>query len=720
MKFFLIFVVSFICLEAHAADIQVDKLLRAPEFTRFMISPDGRLVAGMRIEEDNYSVIISNPAADRNYEVFRLHETEKSGIKRMLWIDNNSFVIHYDDLLEVPHFLILDITYDNGGRLQFKDRNVVTLGYILDGLVNEPDTVMFAVGAARHRFMDVYRVDLREIDRNYVFTSRLNKGVLYGLSYLPDKHKEIRIAAEFRDSKVVYLYRKKDSNSWRVFYENEEKDDRFQLVGFIDEDTIAVITDADRDKAAVVEYKLKEKRFGQVLYESDAYDVFSATIDPHTGKLKFVIIMVNGRPTYKYFRSSDSALQQRLQRAFPGKDVLFYDSSLSRKKLIVLAHSPTDPGSFYLLDVESLKTKPLANVFPDLNAQLLSPSQPIAVTAEDGLKIEGTITLPKKYPAPHPLVVMPHGGPIGIRDYDTFDPEVQFLADRGYAVLQVNFRGSGGYGKSFLKKGLGQWGQEIENDINASVDHVLAQYPIDKARIAIMGASYGGYSSLMSVIRFQDKYRCAVSRFGVSDVYLWVNQSNRHQTKGYQAALATTVGDLIDSEQDMMDVSPFHLAEQINVPVLLTAGWRDARVDPEQTHRMKIALDLLGKENEYVLFKEAGHGHPKWDGDQCEWIIIEQFLRKHLDLAFPMTQAEVDLRTYELTRLAEMYEEGKLTEKDNEKAAAYRAAASSLSVSVEERSEGEQEEARSESSEEKNEVKQKKKRCKATGKRKAK
>lgn len=185
---------------------------------------------------------------------------------------------------------------------------------------------------------------------------------------------------------------------------------------------------------------------------------------------------------------------------------------------------------------------------------------------------------------------MPHGGPIGVTDYDLFQREVQFFASRGYAVLRVNFRGSSGYGKEFMESGRGQWGKKIEDDINEIVTAVKSKYPIRPGNSCIIGASYGGYSAFISVIRFPRQYKCAVSCFGVMDIPLLLSSNNAMKHKSVRNEILYVVGDPKKENVDHVAVSPVYLADKIDVPVMLMAGWRDRIADMEHSHRMHYML----------------------------------------------------------------------------------------------------------------------------------
>jgi dipeptidyl aminopeptidase/acylaminoacyl peptidase len=235
----------------------------------------------------------------------------------------------------------------------------------------------------------------------------------------------------------------------------------------------------------------------------------------------------------------------------------------------------------------------------------LRDSSPFAVTSSDGLEIESFFTLPESEDVP--LVVMPHGGPFGIADERTYDPTVQFLAFSGWAVLQVNYRGSAGYGRAFLEAGKQQWGTGIEDDIEAAVRHVVAQGWVDPDRVCIFGGSYGGYSALMSAIRYPERYRCAATFAGVTDIPLMFSTSDWASNTVLTAMQRDIIGDPDTQYEALRDLSPVFRVDEIGVPVLVAHGRWDERVDIDHAYRLKMMFDLHGQPLELHVL-ETGHG----------------------------------------------------------------------------------------------------------------
>jgi dipeptidyl aminopeptidase/acylaminoacyl peptidase len=256
----------------------------------------------------------------------------------------------------------------------------------------------------------------------------------------------------------------------------------------------------------------------------------------------------------------------------------------------------------------------------------MRPMEPFAIKARDGMKLHGYLTRPVGE-GPHPMVVLPHGGPHGIRDVWAFDSEVQMLANRGYAVLQVNFRGSGGYGMDFEEAGYRKWGASMQDDVTDATQWAIDNKHADKRRICIYGASYGGYTALMGAVREPALYRCAVGFAGVYDLELMLSSADIPRSKSGRAYLGLALG---DDRPDLRSRSPAHNADKISIPVLLIHGKEDWRADFEQAKRMKAALESNKKSYEWMVLSKEGHGVYDEDSRREMYERVLGFLAKHI------------------------------------------------------------------------------------------
>jgi dipeptidyl aminopeptidase/acylaminoacyl peptidase len=293
---------------------------------------------------------------------------------------------------------------------------------------------------------------------------------------------------------------------------------------------------------------------------------------------------------------------------------------------VLWVSSPTNPGTYYFHDVNTGELNPIGDVAQGLDRSKLVDVETIEVESSDGTRVEAFLALPSdRKSSGAPLIVMPHGGPIGVRDNKDYNPLVQYFASWGFAFLQVNYRGSSGYGRRFEEAGKKQWAQGIEDDIDAAVEYAIARPEIDGTRICIVGSSYGGFSALASVIRHKTRYRCAASVNGVTDVPFSFAGDNCADEEGCLDAFAEIVGDP-DTERDkLMEISPAYHVEEIHTPVFVIYGTEDQRLDPDHSHRLLLMLETLGKEHESLEVKGAAHSLTKE-----EWELVSIELRRFL------------------------------------------------------------------------------------------
>jgi dipeptidyl aminopeptidase/acylaminoacyl peptidase len=297
-------------------------------------------------------------------------------------------------------------------------------------------------------------------------------------------------------------------------------------------------------------------------------------------------------------------------------------------RVLIWSGSADDPGAYAIYTPAERRIDAFAAVRDSLQERTLAPVRPISYRSRDGLTIHGYLTLPRGGPERDlPLIVMPHGGPFA-RDSWVFDPWVQFLADRGYAVLQPNFRGSTGYGREFVERGYGQWGAGMIDDMDDGVAWLAEQGIADPDRVCLMGGSYGGYAALWGAIRGAGRYRCAVSFAGVTDLRAMLRYDARFiVARRYMRDRRRQVQG--EERIDLDAVSPLAQAARLNVPVLIAHGEEDRRVPVAQSRSLTRALERQGADFEAVFYPEAGHGFSRPE-DSLDFLRrVEAFLARH-------------------------------------------------------------------------------------------
>jgi dipeptidyl aminopeptidase/acylaminoacyl peptidase len=345
------------------------------------------------------------------------------------------------------------------------------------------------------------------------------------------------------------------------------------------------------------------------LFAAPANDVTGAIVNHWTGRVVGASY-VDDKPHIRYFDRGLQAVQLGLEKAFPGLDVAILSSNLAGDRLIVAVEGPQSPLAYYYLNRTTHQATLVGKAYPDLSPSDLGEMKLYPYKARDGLDIPAYITLPPgKAPKNLPVVVMPHGGPDS-RDYLEFDWWAQFLANRGYVVLQTNFRGSLGYGHRYTEMGLQQWGRTMQDDITDGVQKLIADGIADPKRICIVGASYGGYAALAGATFTPDLYACAVSWAGISDLPTILGDESRSGGKDshYYSFWTSRIGSVFSDTDQLNATSPARNAARVKCPVLLMHGEGDTTVLVNQSEIEERALKAAGKQVSFIRFT-GGEDH---------------------------------------------------------------------------------------------------------------
>ena len=293
-------------------------------------------------------------------------------------------------------------------------------------------------------------------------------------------------------------------------------------------------------------------------------------------------------------------------KAFDGQEVEMTSNTADHSKFVLFVYSDRNPGEYYLFDTKTGQAQFLFASRPDIDPTKMGVMQPIEFQARDGLKVHGYLTIPAGSSGKNmPVITLPHGGPHGIRDEWGFDWETQLFASRGYAVLQINYRGSGGYGRKFQDLGYNNWGTTMQDDLADGVQWAVKQGYADPNRLCIYGASYGGYAALENPIRYPDLYKCTVGYVGVYDLTLQGKSGDTHHYAGGRKYVATVHA---DSEERQKAYSPAFNADKLKIPVFIVYGGQDQRVVPQNAEELMSAMDKLGKKYELMYEPNEMHG----------------------------------------------------------------------------------------------------------------
>lgn len=391
-----------------------------------------------------------------------------------------------------------------------------------------------------------------------------------------------------------------------------------------DEVSLLVTANNGEDFKGLYEFDPGTGKIGAVVFRPDDADVTGLLVDDLTRELIGAYYAEAGELRTHYFDAYRDRYLSKLEDLWEKESISVVSGTADRQTFVFFRSDATNPGEYFFREPGG-RVIQIARIGQEIDRNLLAPVRSMRVESKDGVEVEAFLSIPSGISKPAPLVVMPHGGPIGVHDVREYDPIVQYLTSWGFAVLQVNYRGSSGYGLSFEKLGKKQWARGIEDDIDAAVEHAMALPEIDEASIGIIGGSYGGFSALVSVIRHKDRYRCAATINGVSDIPLLYDSSDFADSKRALEFLEEFIGDLETERHKLIEVSPAYHMESVTSPVLIIQGTADRRVDPDHAHRLILMLELYGKEYDSMFVKDGEHSF-----DRDEWILVVRKLRHFL------------------------------------------------------------------------------------------
>lgn len=419
------------------------------------------------------------------------------------------------------------------------------------------------------------------------------------------------------------LYRETAETPVRTIDRARGPDDRMTVPTlFLRDRTKALIIEDDADGfSALYELNLTNFERGKQLFATPGYDIGGVIPDPAGDGFLGVAVEEN-RPTTKWVDPTMAALQSLLATRVKGANVDIGSMSRDQSAAVVRVSGPDSPGAWLLYRREGEDLSPISNDNSAIGLKRLHPVRTIRYKARDGVEIAAVLTTPKGRSGALPLIVMPHGGPRA-RDSETWDWWTQFLADRGYVVIQPNYRGSTGYGTKFMELGEGQWGRAMQDDLDDSVKALAELGLADPKRVCMVGASYGGYAALRAAQRDSDKYRCAISYAGVSDL----NRMIRYQSN---FLYSKSRGDWLRRQaSDLKDVSPVNFPGSFGIPVLIMHGQEDRVVPIIQSRVMAQKLKSAGKDVTYIV-QPLGDHHFSRQQDRLEFLkAMEAFLAKH-------------------------------------------------------------------------------------------
>ncbi|WP_456378135.1 S9 family peptidase [Thiolapillus sp.] len=635
-RFPLFFLLLFFPLSVIAAELPVEYFFKNYEFSQVSLSPDGKHLAAIAPVGENRNLVVINRATMKPLAVTSLTTRDVSSYQ---WASNNRLLFYVEE--DGNESLALSAVNVDGSkpRVLIKASRGIQLvpryTRMIDRLKEEEKHVLVISNDRKLQFPDLYRMNIYNGKKRRL-TSNPGNVIGWGMDWDYKVRVAIRemVAKDKLDVVNELLYRETEDAPWQTLDKTLLGEEGAAFAGFTaDNQKLYLLSAKGRDRMALY---LLDPATGEkeLLFGHNQVDVGSPSFSPKDHRA-LAINYITEKPQIHYLDKKFGNIQKALDKALP--DTLNRITSITddEKTAVIIATSDKTPGTYYLLETEpKLKLTYLAQIAERIKPQDMVDMKPISYKARDGLLIHGYLTLPKGAEGKRvPLIVHPHGGPYGIRDVWGWNPEVQFLANRGYAVLQMNFRGSGGYGHKFQVGAWKQWGLQMQDDITDAVKWAIEEGIADPERVCIYGASYGGYATMAGLTMTPDLYKCGINYVGVVDLDMLEEWDARWDKSGAITAwFHKAIGnpDAPEDRERMEKTSPINLLKNLDDPLFIIHGRRDPRVEIKQAEELMDRMDGLAKPYIKLIKKKEGHGFRREENKLELYKMMDTFLKKHL------------------------------------------------------------------------------------------
>lgn len=496
---------------------------------------------------------------------------------------------------------------------------------IVDALVDDPEHILVQHNKRDRRAFDVYRINVRTGAETLVAQ---NPGNIVG--WTTDHAGRVRMGVASDGVNNTLTYRANDGEPFRPIITTDFRTAVTPQFFDFGSNVFYATSNRGRDKAALVRIDPAKPGEETLVWSHPKVDLDGAAFSRKRKVLTLAAYDVD-KPGRHYFDAVTRQLFERIEAKLPGYEINLQSATLDEDKFIVAAISDRSQGSRHIYDAKADTLTKLGDISPWLNPAHMAPVRPVTYKARDGLEIPGYLTLPVGRPAKNlACIVNPHGGP-WFRDRWGFNPEVQFLANRGYCVLQMNFRGSTGYGRQFWEASFKQWGLAMQDDVTDGAQWLVAQGIADPKRIGIYGGSYGGYATLSGITKTPELYAAAVNYVGVSNLFTFMNTIPPYW-EPFRKQMYEMVGNPEDpkDKERMTATSPALNAARIKTPLLVAQGARDPRVNKAESDQIVEALRKRGIDVQYIVKDNEGHGFANEENRFEFYAAMEAFFAKHL------------------------------------------------------------------------------------------
>jgi len=601
-----------------AREIPIRDFFRNPEQSGFALSQDGKYLSWLAPYKTRLNVFVRPLAGGKARRVTSETARDLSGY---FWKGDR--ILYEKDFGGDENFHLVSIGLDGKGLRDLTPGEKLT-AQVVDDLPDDDQHLLVSHNRRDPQVFDVFRIDVKTGEERLVAQ---NPGNITG--WLTDHAGRLRVAMATDGVTSSLLYRASEQEPFKTILTTSFKETVAPLFFTFDNQRLYVASNRGRDKTAIFEFDPVTAKEGKLLFEHPEVDVDGLSYS-RKRKVLTRISFTTWKDQRVFLDADTEAMYKAVEAKLPGYEVAFTAGTKAEDKFIVVTYNDRTQGKRYLYDRASGKLDCLAEVAPWLKEQDLAEMKPVSYTSRDGLTINGYLTLPKGVaPSKLPVVVNPHGGPWA-RDSWGYNAEAQFLANRGFAVFQPNFRGSTGYGRKFWEASFKQWGRSMQDDVSDGVQWLVKQGIADPKRIAIYGGSYGGYSALAGAAFTPDLYAAVVDYVGVSNLFTFMETIPPYW-KPFLAMMHEMVGDPVQDKALLTEFSPAFHVDRIRAPLFIAQGANDPRVNKAESDQVVAALKKRGVTVEYLVKDNEGHGFQNEENRLEFYTAMERFLARYLE-----------------------------------------------------------------------------------------
>jgi dipeptidyl aminopeptidase/acylaminoacyl peptidase len=613
------------CQQQRARQIPIADFFKTPEKSAFRISPDGKYISYLKPYKDKQNLFIQS--LDDGQERMATSFSDYSVQNDYFWTYNNK-IVFFQDVIDQDELKMMTLDVSS-----LKMRNILSQERVRISLVclnkHEPDVVTIKMNKRDPANFDIYRLN---IITGALTPYLINPGNI--TQWYPDADGKIRLAREYDGVDENILFRPNDRLPFRRIIANNFKTSVKPIAFTGEKNYFYALSNDERDKTALVEINAETGKEEKIIYAIGNADVQYAEYSKNKQRLE--LVSWDAATPQKHFLNNDiKDIYNKLLNDLKGNEIDIDDRDSAENKFVINTYTDRNPGSYYLYENSTGKLTKLGDINPNLKPEELCTMQPVSFKASDGLTINGYLTFPlNKSKTNLPVVVMPHDGPFNgplSRSYWGYNAEVQFLANRGYAVFEVNYRGSTGFGKAFHSAGFKEVGGKIQQDITDGVKWLISNKTANPKKIAIFGRGFGGFSALYGVSFHPELYNCAIVQHGLINFFTYIKDAPPFQKPLLQMTYEM-VGNPETDASRLRAISPVFHTDKIRAPLLVFQGARDPRANISELNQFVRELQKQnGKDMVKYFLKPNERANFRSERNRLEmYNEIEKFLDNNM------------------------------------------------------------------------------------------